>query len=237
MIAIRIRLLLLLMVCSAGPVWAQNTLPLGPYSDAWSARSLGPSVWPEHPNPPAVDVAVDSCVDRLVRADVEELPGVRLNPAALPANDSELLAPLDAKPRATRSSVPSATSWTPKLPSSLLERPPPAAERTTPETVTLPIMPSPADTAATEPTESIDSGSVSALQAKLSHIRLQTRTGARASPISGITEELPPAVPATATRRRGVPIEATGTEGFRTGPSHKSTGEFQPSAIDSLTDC
>lgn len=173
MIAIRIRSLLILMVCCVGSVWAQNSLTLDPNSDAWRSRKLEQSVCPDHPNPPAVDVAVDSCIDRLVKADVEELPGARLNPAALPANDSELFATVESKQSPTRARFTSATSWAPKPTSSLLERSPPAAEAPIPETVKLPIMPSPADTAATEPTESIDLRSDSALQIKLSHIRLQ----------------------------------------------------------------
>ena len=169
--SIWLRSLLILAVCSVGSVWAQNSLTLNPDSEERSARSAEQSVCPNHLIPPAVDAAVDSCVDRLFKADVEELAGARLNPAALPAEDPELLGTIEAGKPPARARLSAATSWGAQArgsPETVL----PAASATR-ETITLPVMPTPAD-AATELTEPADSGSVSALGLKLAHIRGHT---------------------------------------------------------------
>jgi len=173
MITIRIRSLPILMVCSMGPVWAQNTLTLDPTSAMGRARSLEESACPYHPNPPAVDVAVDACVDRLVKADVEELPGVRLNPALLPADDPELRATLQAKQPARPAQPPAATSWVVTPANAFVDTVSPAAELTASSAGPLTTVPSPAEIVATEPTDSVDLGSVSALHLKLARARLR----------------------------------------------------------------
>jgi hypothetical protein len=175
MSAIRIRSLLILMVCSIGSVWAQNAPTLDPNSDAWHARNPEQGICPAHPNPPAVDVGVDSCVDGSVKAAVEEPPGVRLNPDALPADDPELFGYPVMKQRAVRSRPPTATSWTGPSTKSPLEslsrEPEPAAL----EQVTSPAIPRPADAAGADSTESSNLGSASALHLKLSRTQIQRR--------------------------------------------------------------
>lgn len=175
MSAIRIRSLLILMVCSVGSVWAQNIPTLDPNSDAWHGRSPEQSICPDHPNPPAVDVGVDACVDRSVKAAIDEPPGVRLNPAALPADDSELFGYPVTKQRAVRSRPPTATSWTGQSTKSSLASPLPEPEPAALEKVTSPGIPSPADAAGADSTESSDLGSASALHLRLSRMQLQTR--------------------------------------------------------------
>jgi hypothetical protein len=59
----------------------------------------------------AVNAAVDLCLDRLVKTDVQELPGTRVNLSILPADDPELLAiPVPIQP----ARVPQASSWKPQ---------------------------------------------------------------------------------------------------------------------------
>ncbi len=175
MSAIRIRFLLILMVCSVGLGWAQTTPTLDPNSDAWGARSSEQSICLDHPNPPAVDVGVDACIDRSVKAAVEEPPGVRLNPAALPDDDPELFGYPVMKQRAVRSRPPTATSWTGQSTKSSLESPAPGSEPAAVQRVRSPATPSPAEEAVGDSTEPYDLGSASALHLKLSRMRLQAR--------------------------------------------------------------
>ncbi len=107
-------LLVLLAVLIAGTTSAQSMPPPTGSAKAIPSQSADGTSCSEPPHPQSVNADVDLCVDALVKADVQDAPGVRLDVIVLPGNDPELLASQDKNRVASRHQLPSATSWGPQ---------------------------------------------------------------------------------------------------------------------------
>jgi hypothetical protein len=119
------------------------------------------SVCSEPSDPRAVNADINLCVDRLVKADVQDVPGVGLDLNVFPYNDPELLSTPQENLFAPRPKVPSFTSWVPQPGSTswgprpanveVLQPEPdePAPEKMPSPTVQAPGMPLLTDTTAT----------------------------------------------------------------------------------------
>jgi hypothetical protein len=93
---------------------AQSVSPTIRTAKAVQLQSIDSIFCSEPLNPQAVSAAVNLCMDRLVRADVQEIPGVRLDLNVVPANDPELLATPGQNQFASRPQLAGATLWGPQ---------------------------------------------------------------------------------------------------------------------------
>lgn len=109
----RLSLPALLAVLVAAAALAQSVSPTTGAARAMQLQSANSTFCPEPPNPQAVSAAVNLCMDCLIRADVQDVPGVRLDQNVLPGNDPELLAIPEQNQFASRPQMAGATSWRP----------------------------------------------------------------------------------------------------------------------------
>ncbi|SRR5579875_349037 len=111
---IRFLLLVLLVALLAEAAMAQNATRASGTAAARQPQALDPAtVCSEPSDPRAVSADVNLCVDRLVKADVQDVPGARVDRSLFPDNDPELLSPPQGNLPAPRPKAPSLTSWGP----------------------------------------------------------------------------------------------------------------------------
>jgi hypothetical protein len=172
----RLSLLVLLAGPVAGPASAQSLPPPTGPAKAIQLQSTDGISCSEPPYPQSVNGEVNICVDALVKADVQDTPGLRLVVTVLPENDPELLTSPYANRFTSRSPPPGATSWSQQpIGSPVLETAPVPA----PPAAQLPV-PS-ATLSAAEPGDgsSIDLASLSTQDRKLARARILTQEEAR----------------------------------------------------------
>ena len=172
----RLSLLVLLAVLVAKSTPAQSAPPPVRPAKAIYLQTTDGISCSEPPHPQSVDTEVDLCVNALVKANVQDTPGVRLDVTVLPENDPELLASPDESQFASRPQLPDATSWSHQpIGSPVLETAPVPA----PPAAQLPV-PS-ATLSAAEPGDgsSIDLASLSTPGRKLARARIRTQEEAR----------------------------------------------------------
>ncbi len=107
-------LLVLFAALVAEAVTAQSVPGTAAAAAVGQQRSRPTTVCSELTDPRAVNADVNLCVDRLVKADVQDVPGARVDRNVSLYNDPELLSPPQENLFAPRPKVPSVTSWGPQ---------------------------------------------------------------------------------------------------------------------------
>jgi len=110
----RIVLAFLVALVAATGAFAQDVRPDAGSSEAWQHDLATHNPCSEPSNPQVVNAGVDRCADALVKAEVQEIPGIRLDETAVPQDDPELLLSPDQQGLGSRAHVQGATSWAPK---------------------------------------------------------------------------------------------------------------------------
>jgi hypothetical protein len=133
----------------------------------------------EPSSPQAVAAAVELCVDRLVKANTQEIPGARLDVAALPENDLELLSTPDQNQFVSPPRPPGVTSWSPKaIAIQPLATTPAISESPGSSALQLPAVTILASTEVDD-SASLDLVSASSLDRKLNRARVRAQQEAR----------------------------------------------------------
>jgi hypothetical protein len=112
-LSLLVLLAVLLAVLIAGPASAQSLPPPTGLAKAIQLQSTDAISCSEPPHPQSVNAEVDLCVNALVKTDVQETPGVRLDVTVLPENDPEMLAMPDPNEFPSRAPLTRTTSWGP----------------------------------------------------------------------------------------------------------------------------
>jgi len=134
---------------------------------------------PEPSNPQAVAAEVNLCNDRLIDADVQDIPGARLDLNVVPQNDPELLAAPDENQFPSPARPPGATSWSPHATLATASIATPAVSRSTGPSVLQPSAAPALAPAEAAGNSSFDLASASTLARKLTRNRLRTQEEAR----------------------------------------------------------
>jgi hypothetical protein len=176
-------LLLLFAALTAEAVTAQSVPATPGMTAAGQQQSRSAAVCSEPSDPRAVNAEVNLCVDRLVKADVQDVPGVLLDRNVFPYNDPEMLSPPQENLSAPRPKVSSVTSWGPQpgftswgprpanVDASQPESNQPVPEAMPSPTLQLPEPPLLDDTTVTQDQTSPASGSAAELQWKRKRAR------------------------------------------------------------------
>lgn len=172
---LRLSLLVLLAVLVAGPTSAQSLpSPAGP-AKAIQLQSTEGLSCSEPPHPQSANAEVNLCVDALVRADVQDTPGARLDVTVLPENDPELLPTPDEQQFASRAQPARATTWSPQaMRAQELATAPTFSESASSSAVYLPAVAIPASTEVDD-SVSLDPAAASTLDRKLARARFRTQ--------------------------------------------------------------
>lgn len=175
----RLSLLVLLAVLVAGSTSAQSLPPPTGSAKAIQLQTTDGISCSEPPYRQSVNVEVNLCVDRLVDADAQGIPGVRLDVTVLPENDPELLATTDENQFASRPQPAGATFWGPlSIRARGLATTPALSESASSSPAPLPavtILPS----TEIEDSPSLTFASASTLDRKLTRARLRTQEEAK----------------------------------------------------------
>jgi hypothetical protein len=103
--------LTLLFGLLAGVVSAQSTLPATGVVRPMQSGDIDYSLCTLPSIPRAASAAVDRCVSRLIKADVQDMPGARVDVNLTTRHDDQTVSPLDAIQFAARPQPRVATSW------------------------------------------------------------------------------------------------------------------------------
>jgi len=174
-----IRTLILSMLLAGLSVEAASAQSIPITAKATQPEDTNGPACSEPANPQALNAEVNLCIDRLVKAYVQDIPGARLDVTVSLQNDLELLPTPDENQLAPRTQPVRATSWSPQaMRTQGLATAPAFSESATSSAVHLPAVTIWASTEI-EDSASLTFASASTLDRKLTRARLRTQEEAK----------------------------------------------------------